>query len=737
MHGDLTDENGLILTEEDYQSTLTSVKWKYWRTKMTSIFQMNRVIVIGHSLSDKNIKHVLEAAQKGASVAQPVIWLAPNVSLSDRQKMLDKYRIRVVPYEDKDGKHKNLVSLIQSISEFVPPRTIIRVKEQLDRVSKPTETNIAAAGFFVFNELCKRQDFDQKRIDIILSAIQAALPELNDFGRFEFKKALEVSGWPSGLRIDANFSSQVMKQSIDKKLFNAVGSEIEVNQDVLKLSLEKRNVFIQMRERFKNSMVLRIKKEFPDLVDGKVSTIAKDIETALIQYFKEGGLSLASILYSKGPQRTAPGSLLTFITAVSTKYDDILMRLAFFKVSIDAFIHYESVEIDYLGRLSQGFFAYHGLGVFGDAAIDRLKIAKNTVWLIDSDTQIRALALGSSANAMYRDSLSGLKNAGIRFFSTAGLMSETQTHLLFADRIIKENGQNSSNVIAAARGEVPYRANNIFLEGFIRWQAAGNPCNWGNYLYQCFGSRNYDEIDIKNGLKNIGVEVVNLEEWPGFDKLHYAEIEKYAKEISGVLEKTLEPIIDSNSDLPTETYRKAKPEAEVYNIVKRERMGDYHLISEKGIHHDSWFVSNTAILNIIGDNVVITWQPQSFISFASTLCNETEAGLATQAFERIILGLAQSGFNLLDEDTIKRVFGGIIEQAKLDIEGLRQEYKETLEKKYGEPIESVMSRIPASYLFSAVSQISTEIVQVEAEREKQPKLKQQLQMKEKRKVQRS
>ena len=68
LHGDLRSEEGLVLTKSQYRSIESGPEWEYWRTKMTSIFQMAKVVIIGHSLSDPNIRHVLEAAKKGAGI---------------------------------------------------------------------------------------------------------------------------------------------------------------------------------------------------------------------------------------------------------------------------------------------------------------------------------------------------------------------------------------------------------------------------------------------------------------------------------------------------------------------------------------------------------------------------------------------------------------------------------------------------------------------------------------------
>ena len=463
LHGDLTTEEGLILTKDHYKEITESSEWQYWRSKMAAIFQMNRVIVIGHSLSDKDIRHVLEAAKKGAGVAQPIVWIAPNVSEEDRRKLLAQYRIRVLSYEDRGGQHRGLVKVIESLSTFVPPRTVIQVMEKIEKVTPRAEQLAAAAGLFVFNELCKQNDFEQRRIEIVVSAILAALPELNKLGKFSLEKALEVSGWPTEVRVDASFASEIIKRALEHNLFLAVGEEFQATQNAVEKALKKRRRFEHMRDRFRNSLLLRIKREFSDLDDKQAALVAGDIESSLVQYFMEGGLSLASLLFSRGPLRTAPAALLPFITAASTRYDDLMMRLAFFKASVDAFIHPESAEMDYLGRISQGFFAFHGLGVFGDVAIERLKLAKESVWLLDSDTQIRVLAVGASVNMVYRECISRLRGNGLRFFTTASLSDETREHLWFANHVIEDNGPNSPYVFAAARGEAPFRKSNLFL----------------------------------------------------------------------------------------------------------------------------------------------------------------------------------------------------------------------------------------------------------------------------------
>lgn len=185
LHGDLTQEHNTILTTESYDDISSGENWNYWRTRMASIFQMNRMIIIGHSLSDRNIRHILETAKQGTSIERPICWLAPDVTYKDSKEFLDRYKIRLIPYDNRSGDHKNLVKLVQTISDFVPPRTVVTIQEQVARVSlSPMGDNSAAPGFFVFNTFLEDADYETKRMDIIASAIQSALPELAKLGEF-------------------------------------------------------------------------------------------------------------------------------------------------------------------------------------------------------------------------------------------------------------------------------------------------------------------------------------------------------------------------------------------------------------------------------------------------------------------------------------------------------------------------------------------------------------------------
>jgi hypothetical protein len=718
LHGDLRSEKGLILTTTDYRQIQREGSWAYWRTKMTSVFQMNRIVVIGHSLSDPNIRHVLEAAKQGAGVLLPICWIAPNVSPEECRNYLDNHRIRVISYDNKNGEHRNLARLIESISDFIPSRVTVHIQSQIENVShSPLEASAGAPGFFVFSKLSSKLALDQKRIDILMSAIQSALPKLLSMDEFTLQMALETAGWPKNFPLDFDTADKVSRRAIEGNLLVSLGNnKFKVHTQAEAAAIGSRKSFEHMRERFKNSLQLRLKRDYPTLDAIDVTSISSDIEAALTGYFREGGLSLATTLFStKQPSTRIPSSIIKFINQASARYDDLLKRQAFFTASVEAFLRAGSAEREYLGRISQGFFAFHALGVFGDVAIEKLQHAKETVWLIDSDMQIAALALAAPTNTVLRDTFLRLKALGIRLFSTTKLFDETREHLWFANKVVKDRGAGSVSVISAATGQSPYPKSNVFLQGFITWQAAGNPCDWENYLFHIFGETTPEEKDILDALNKVGIEVIPFADWPGFSDADFSSREQYTEKIKKVWNGTEEETTSAEEfDLSDDAYKKAQPEAEALLIVRNERLGTYYVLSKCGEESPSWFVSHTSILNLVEPKV--TWQPESFLKFASTLSSMSTPKAANEAFETLLWGLARSGITLLDEKMVETVFGGIIDQATLDIQELRQAYEDTLATKYSESYESVMKRIRPIYRPLAALQLANEIAQAESKR---------------------
>lgn len=553
------------------------------------------------------------------------------------------------------------------------------------------------------------------------AAIQSIIPELARLGEFSFKEALNLSGWPKVFPIDSSFEKAIIAKALERKLLTIKGKNFSVGEDAEKSSVVEKKQYEQLKRQFLESVKLRIRRTYSQTTDTQASGIAQYIESSLIGFFKECGLSLSTTLVDRYQNRNSampiPSSIIKFINQAALKFDTILERQIFSTISIDIFTQAETIEKEYLGRISQGFYAYHALGIFGDAARERLEQAKQTVWLVDSSLQIPILALAAPTSTTFRDTFIRLRELGIRFFTTEKLFEETTEHLLFAEDVVRKQGTSSYNLMAAATGQSPYRKANQFLEGFVRWRAAGNPNDWQAYMQKIFGVGNPNTKEIKSTLTELGIEVYPLDIWPGYEANDLQIYINYEQGIVDAWEKIIRPKQDFEDDLDilADYYKKAGPEADAMVIITQEREGKYHMLSESTEKSFAWFISQTSMLNSI-NNTKITWQPEAFLRFAATLAPASNSQDANRAFDLLLLGFTQLGVSLLNDKTINLAFGGLIDQAALDARELQESYISMLSEKYSESAESVIMRLRPMDRPTGVVQLQNEILEQQAKK---------------------
>jgi len=454
-------------------------------------------------------------------------------------------------------------------------------------------------------------------------------------------------------------------------------------------------------------------RNFSSLSPTQITEITSDIDAALAGFFREGGLTLASTLFARSGSFTEsriPTSVVGFINQAAAKYDDSLRRQAFAWAALDCFTHPDTPEREYLGRVSQGFFGFHALGVFGDAASERIKHAKDTVWIVDSSALIPAIAVGCTSHYAFRGTFDRLSSVGLRLFTTEGLFDETTQHLWFAEKVVKEFGPKAPEIVSAATGSTPYKKANLFLEGFINWQAAGNPADWDAYINVVRGKGSAAKNTVQVALKNAHLVTIEFPDWPGFETQDFEEAEDSRNKIVDLAPGSYA----MSSERIAELMVKAKPEAEVHVIVSHERDGKYHLLSEAGQSSPAWFISSTSILNKVQPDLKVTWPPESFLRFASTVFPATDQESSEAAFEFLLWTIAQSGVTVLDDRIAAQVFGGVIDQATLLVTDQHAAYDRTLSEKYGTSIESVLAQVPPLYKPLAALQLANEKAQKEA-----------------------
>ena len=304
----------------------------------------------------------------------------------------------------------------------------------------------AATAVFVFNRLGPHIDLRVLRVDVAVAAAEAGFATLQGLGRFSLREGLASLGWET-IGEDLEFERLLRRRLLRSRLLVEDGDMLRAN--ALPASVRaQRDRFERLRDRYRQAVTIRIRRDYPGLTEEQARNVAVDLDDSLAGFFKVGGLTLASLLFApRGVRSTVPTSIIAFITEAAARYDEQELRHAFWHAAIASFVEAGDAERSYLGRLAQGFFAFHAVGVFGDVAAERLANARSTVWLLDSNVQIPTLALGAPSHRTYRESLARLAGEGVRMFSTARLFDETFEHLGFARQLICRYGAESPYVI--------------------------------------------------------------------------------------------------------------------------------------------------------------------------------------------------------------------------------------------------------------------------------------------------
>jgi hypothetical protein len=148
LHGEIGSAHS-VLTSSDYARFRTNTNEEYYRQKIGALFSMFKICIVGFGLRDPDIEFVLEKAKQFSTPSNPVFMLSPGLDLRDIDDLFDKYNIRVVPYENPDGSHRQLRRIFWTYDTHIVPRENIH----LSLPAQDREDNELASSLFLFTHL--------------------------------------------------------------------------------------------------------------------------------------------------------------------------------------------------------------------------------------------------------------------------------------------------------------------------------------------------------------------------------------------------------------------------------------------------------------------------------------------------------------------------------------------------------------------------------------------------------
>ena len=124
VHSDLEHPNDVVLTSLDYDRILNSTDGSRLLDRLKTVFATFDIVVVGHSMTDPDVRLALAAARPTASPIHPVFMLLANPTAGEISQYRDRYNIRIIPYELESTEFRPIVSspVLQSAWSAVSAR---------------------------------------------------------------------------------------------------------------------------------------------------------------------------------------------------------------------------------------------------------------------------------------------------------------------------------------------------------------------------------------------------------------------------------------------------------------------------------------------------------------------------------------------------------------------------------------------------------------------------------------
>ena len=145
------------------------------------------------------------------------------------------------------------------------------------------------------------------RSSAIGAAILSCVPELKRKSSFDLTSALESSGWPPGSRLSLELEEQVLSPLVSQGILAKSGNLLCLGASAEEQYSRSHQEYVHTRSRFLKGLELRVRRCYSVFSLKECQALATDIESSLVGFFKEAGLSLAtSFLASAKGYRKSP-----------------------------------------------------------------------------------------------------------------------------------------------------------------------------------------------------------------------------------------------------------------------------------------------------------------------------------------------------------------------------------------------------------------------------------------------
>lgn len=649
IHGDFSNYETIILTKNDYNAIRYSPKFNYWREKIKSILMVSDIILIGYSASDPDFKDQLEIAKKYSNPNKPIYMFASDLSNEEIVNLRSLQNIQVIPYDNRDGTHSALKTLLHNYDHFIPKRNSNLINRD-ENLLKEAEL---ASSMFIFNDTF----FNNNRI-IVKALYNRVLHLINEEGPLAYDRII-TRLYEKKVYYEKESIDEAVKDLVDDHYVKINENKtIEITDNGKKLLKAAMSDFDDYKKRF--SEYCKLFLENKGITDVSIEKISKYINKGLVIIFKKRGIEIAKkvIADDDDVDLSATFDIADCLTEIEDDFTSeeysLFIDLLFFV------LEKPSKEVrDYLAILCNGYFTYHILGHDEAARQQRLDFIKQNKIYLDSSILLPLLAKGCQNNQYAEDLVEKIRKLNQELYITHNLLQEVIDHAIWA---IRNYGDKKVSDFAFYIDELGLGNNkeNLFVEGGIKWLNQNGYTDFQSYLEFIFKEGFDSKINenIETILNDYGIRILDKDDYKNFADIHYSQFEDFKQKIK-------QDRITRNS------YR-----SELQCDTESE------LLVISSIEPINFLTHTTNLKRFDISHNISHWYPESIYRFIQM--NDVSVDL-DDLYNCMISGLYNCGLKSINKEDIETITRPFIHQAELRLSEIKrncnQKMKEYFDQK--------------------------------------------------------
>lgn len=623
IHGDFEHPDCAVITEDDYDKYYTKDANIYYLKGLESIFRLFPIIILGYSLKDPDISYILKKAKEYSSPKNRIYMLLADISDSDVQRYLEKFNIQVFSYNNADGKHSELLQMLNIYNSF-----FFKGNHQYVRQGENAEK---ATSLYIFRTLNQRNctsDFANLLLLTLPSNSESGISECS------LKEKLPITV----IACFKDLVNHLLQNGLILKTDDCFKRTPKGDEFVGKAH----NNLINTKDIAINNIIKKIREKHQDIDEAFLRNL---IDETISRIFEIRGLSIAKRIFSESC--LSSGELIDIFDFLIKESFDIhnnLIRLTFINEMRSFFVNPDTHQKRYLAAVSQGYFLYHLMGMEKNNIEFRNDVFANTLWFVDSNIIIPLLAEGCFDHEFIKELFFKLKKYGAKVFVTDNVLQEVMDHLVWAEQNIVTNHDLLTNATLIAGNR-----QNLFVDGFVN----SGKC-FENFRSYCNNIRELTNDNFSKFLETYNIQCENLEIESSDEQQQFED---------KIAEITEQRIKSKSYTKPLQT----KTEAELFFLMKR-----YAESSSKYIY----FLSQSHIFDLPGLPFK-RWTPEQTFRYLLSLPGEKVT--PTTLHECLLNNFFLSGLNFINEKNYCAFFKQDIDSAKLQYQEEKEKYIELLE----------------------------------------------------------